>query len=104
MPKCSGCIGYVRSEEIQPGIWSESMFEKKYYGEVISDNKRVVDQGEINSSFTLSNSISIVSNKFILDNLAFMKYVTWNNSKWKIESAEIKPPRIIIRIGGLFNE
>jgi hypothetical protein len=103
MPKCSGVIGYALAGETQPGVWSENTVERTYYGEVVRDNRRVVDQGEINGSVNINNNISVVSNKFMLDNMAFMRYISFANSKWKITSVDIRPPRIIITLGGLYN-
>lgn len=104
MPKCSGVIGYALAEETQPGVWTEGMVEKKYYGDIVRDNRKVVDQGEINGSINVSNDISVVSNKFMLTNMAFMRYISFANSKWKIKSVDIKPPRMIISLGGFHNE
>lgn len=103
MPKCSGVIGYALAGETQPGVWTEDITEKVYYGDIVRDNRRVVDQGEINGNINISNNISVVSNKFMLDNLAFMRYISFANSKWKIDSVDIRPPRIIITLGGLYN-
>ena len=102
MPKCAGVIGYTLSEETQPGVWSETITEKTYFGELVRDNRKV-EQGEINASINISNNISILSNSFMLQNLSFMRYITFMNSKWKISSVEIKAPRIVITLGGLFN-
>lgn len=104
MPKCSGVIGYALAGETQPGVWTESIIEKKYYGDIVRDNRKIVDQSEINGSINISNNISVVSNKFMLENMAFMRYITFMKSKWKINSVDIKPPRIIITLGGLYNE
>ena len=104
MPKCSGVIGYALAGETQPGVWTEGITEKKYIGEIVKDSRRIVDQGEINGSINISNNISIISNRFMLDNMEYMRYLTFNKSKWKISSVEIKPPRIIITLGGLYNE
>lgn len=103
MPKCSGVIGYALAVETQPGVWSESIEEKKYYGEIVRDNRRLVDQGQINDNINISNNISVVSNKFMLENMAFMKYLSFKGSKWKISSIDIISPRIIITLGGLYN-
>ena len=103
MPKCSGVIGYALAGETQPGVWTEGITEKKYIGEIVKDNRRIVDQGEINGSINISNNISVVSNRFMLENMAYMRYLTFHNSKWKISSVDIKPPRIIITLGGLYN-
>lgn len=104
MPRCSGFIGYALAGEAQPGVWKEGISEKKYYGDIVRDNRKIVDQGEINGSINISNNISVLSNKFMLDNMSFMRYITFANSKWKVSSVDIKPPRIIITLGGLYNE
>jgi hypothetical protein len=104
MAKWSGLIGYALAEETQPGVWTEVITEKKYFGDIIKDNRKVINQGEINSSVNISNNISVVSNKFMLENMAFMKYITFMGSKWNISLVDVKPPRLIISIGGLYNE
>lgn len=103
MPRCSGIIGYILDVETQPGIWSPVPTEKPYVGEVVRDNRRIVDHSDINDSLSISNNISIVSNKFMLENMAFMKYITYMNSKWNITSVDVKPPRFIITLGGVYN-
>lgn len=104
MPKCSGNIGYALTEETRPGVWEEKIVEKKYFGDVVRDNRKIVNSGEINASININNNISIVSNSFMLTNMSFMRYITYMNSKWNISSVDIKPPRIIITMGGLYNE
>lgn len=105
MAKWSGFIGYSKTEETRPGVWVEKSFEKRHFGDIVRDNRRYeTSQNQINDNLTLSNSISVVSNKFISENLSYMKYITFMNSKWKISSVELKPPRIILTIGGLYNE
>ena len=104
MPKCSGLIGYALVVETQPGVWSEIITDKPYYGDVVTDNRKFNNQNQINDDMNINNNISVISNSFMLDNLAVMKYITFLKSKWKIVSVEIKPPRIIINIGGLYHE
>ncbi len=104
MSKCSGVIGYALVGETQPGVWTEGITDKKYYGDIVRDNRKIVDQTQINDSVVISNNISVVSNKFMLENMAFMRYISFMGSKWNISSVDIKPPRFIITIGGLYNE
>ena len=105
MPRCSGVIGYALAGETQPGVWTNTITEKTYYGEIVRDTRRIVDQAQINNNINISNNISIVSNKFMLENLAFMNYLSFMKSKWNISSVDMsKPPRIIITLGGLYNE
>lgn len=104
MPKCSGVIGYALAGETRPGVWEEGITTKPYIGNIVKDTRRIVDQGEINGSININNNISIVSNSFMLENLEYMRYLTLNKSKWKISSVDIVPPRIIITLGGIYNE
>lgn len=111
MTKCSGNIGYALAAETQPGVWTESITIKKYYGDVVTDKRKFNDQNQVNSTnnqinddLSISNNISVISNSFMLDNLSFMRYIAFMNLKWKISSVDIKPPRIIITLGGLYNE
>lgn len=104
MPKCSGVIGYGLSQETDPGIWVDSIIEKKYIGDQVRDNRRIVDKNQINDGFSINNNISIVSNKFMLKNLSVMKYMTFMNSKWKITNVEVKAPRLIITLGDIYHE
>lgn len=111
MSKCSGVIGYALVGETQPGVWTEGITEKKYYGDIIRDNRKFESgnavyssNNQMNENLSISNKISVVSNSFMLENLSFMKYITFMKSKWKISSVDIQHPRIIITIGGLYNE
>ena len=103
MAKCSGVIGYALDVETQPGVWTPDITEKNYYGDIVRDNRKIVDNSQINDSLNISNNISVVSNSFMLENMAFMKYITFMKSKWNITSVDIKPPRLILTIGGLYN-
>ena len=105
MPRCSGVIAYALTEETPPqsGVWTETITEKKYYGDIIRDNRKVVDQSQINDNINVSNNISVICNKFMLENLAHMKYISFMGSKWKISLVDVRPPRMIITLGGLYN-
>lgn len=104
MPKCSGVIGYALPEETQPGVWTESITEKKYYGNIVKDNRKVIDQSQINDNINIANNISVISNSFMLSNIGFMRYISFQKTKWNISSVDIQPPRMIITIGGLYHE
>lgn len=104
MPKCSGVIGYALVGETQPGVWTEGITEKKYYGDIVRDNRKFDSGNEMNEDISITNKISVVSNSFMLENLSFMKYITFMKSKWKISSVDINTPRMIITIGGVYHE
>ena len=102
--KCSGKIGYARAEETSPGIYQEIIVEKQYYGDIVRNSTQILDSNTINSSIKLNNSISVLCNNYISDNLGCVRYMTFKKSKWKISSIEIKDNRIIFTLGDLYNE
>ena len=102
--RCSGKIGYARTEETSPGIYQEIIVEKQYYGDIVRNSTQILDSNTINSSIKLNNSISVLCNNYMSNNLGFVRYMTFKKSKWKISSIEIKDNRIIFTLGDLYNE
>lgn len=102
--KWSGKIGFVETKETRPGVWENVTTERNFYGDVIRDIRKNQSSGQVNDDINISNRISIVSNSFVRDNLAFMKYIEFMGTKWKITDVEIQYPRLILTIGGLWNE
>ena len=104
MAKFSGKVGYIKTIETEPGVWEETAIEKQYYGDIVKDTSRYTSNGSTNDDITISNSISIVADKFASENYLHMRYVEYMNSKWKISNVELAYPRIILSIGGLYHE
>ena len=103
LAKFYGAIGYARSIESAPGVWRDEIVEKNYRGDVLV-NQIVNQQGEkVNDDITIDNSISIIASAYAYDNIGAMKYVVWNKTPWVITSFTINRPRIVLKIGGVYN-
>ena len=102
--KCSGKIGYARTEETSPGVYQEIITEKQYYGDLVRSNAQIIDSSTINSSVKLNNNISVLCNNYMTENLGCIRYLTFKKSKWKISSIEVKDNRTIFTLGDLYNE
>lgn len=108
MARFSGKVGYlITAEEIvdgEPtGIWKETYKERPYYGDIEQISSRWSSGSNLNDDVVLSNSISIVADPFAYENFQLMKYVVWKGQKWKIESASVQYPRIVLSVGGVYN-
>ena len=104
MAKFSGEIGFKFQPDIgSVGVWEPTITEKHYYGDIVNDVYKWNDGSKVNSDLNISNKFSIVANSFAVDNLGCMAYVKWRGVKWRIITAEIFGPRIILYIGGLYN-
>ena len=102
MAKWAGKIGFVVTEN-HDGIWSETAVEKPYTGDLLKDQVNIQNSDKLNDNFILDNKISVVANKFAFDNFQYMRYVTVMGTKWKVRSAEIQYPRVILSVGGVYN-
>lgn len=104
MARFYGKVGYVVTEETVPGVWGEAVTERAYYGDVIKNTKRYQETSNLNDDITVNNLISIVADAFAYDHFFAMKYVEWMGSKWKVNNVEVQRPRLILTIGGVYNE
>ena len=102
MAKWFGKIGYVVTEETEPGVWEETVTEREYFGDMTSDRRKRQNSGEVNDDINLANVISIVADPFAYQNCSNMAYVEIMGSKWKISDVEVQRPRLILTVGGAY--
>lgn len=108
MARFSGNVGYlITAEEYidgEPtGIWKEHYVERPYFGDLNQLTSRWSSGSNLNDDIVMSNSISIVADPFAYKNFQLMKYVEWKGQKWKVESASVQTPRIVLSVGGVYN-
>ena len=103
MGRFYGQIGFLITEETVPGVWTEKIDERPYYGDVLKHKMNWNSSEHLNDNITLNNDISILADSFAYKNVGAMKYVSWKGACWKISSAEIEYPRIRLTIGGVYN-
>lgn len=102
--KFVGTVGFFEDyAETDLGIWSPVIVERKYYGDVLRDNRRFQPSNSDNDEFTASNRISILSDLYSLRYWGSIRYVIWNDVKWKVTSVEVNYPRITLELGGVYN-
>lgn len=102
--KFCGNIGFAKTVKTKPGVWGEQITERKYFGDILRNRRSLQDNAKVNSDINISNEISIVADPFAKENLRDMRYVVLMGAKWKIESVEVQYPRLILSIGGLYND
>lgn len=103
MPKFFGVIGFCETVETSPGIWEEKITEKKYYGDV-SRNIRKLETGEsINDNININNEISIIADPYANNHFHAIRYVEWMGAKWKVSTVEVRRPRLVLSLGDVYN-
>lgn len=106
MAKFHGVIGYFETKETVPGIWEEGINERECCGDLLRNTNKIQTSGYLNDDINVSNEISIVADPYARDNFHLMRYVCFDNSpaKWKVISVEVQYPRLILTVGGVYNE
>lgn len=103
MSKWFGKIGYAIQKESEPGIWEDEIIERDYYGDLLTDNRKRQTNNNVLDEITLSNMVSIIADPFAYNNCSCMAYAEIMGARWKISEVEVKPPRLNLTIGGVYN-
>jgi len=104
MARFYDAVGYAEMKEETPGKWIEEIVERKYHGDVLSNNRRLQPADQLNDNINLSNRISIVADPYAMHNYFNIRYVKYMGAKWKVSSVDAtQRPRMILTTGGLYN-
>lgn len=105
MAKWYGVIGYGETVQTSPGVWEDKITERTYAGDVIRNTSRwSTSSNSTNDDLNINNQISIIADPFAYQNFHSMKYAEFMGTNWKITNVEVQYPRLILTIGGVFNE
>ena len=103
MAKFCGPIGYATTSETTPGVWTKVITERNSRGDILKISKRNQATENLNDDIIINNEFSIVADPFASQNFQNMVYIKWMGQYWKISSVEVQYPRLIVRIGGVYN-
>lgn len=104
MAKFYGKIGYIDTVESEPGYWEEKAIEREYYGDITRNTSRYQHEGQVNDNIVINNILSIVADPYANENFQHIRYVIWLGTKWKVTNVEVQYPRLILTLGGVYNE
>lgn len=104
MAKFYGNIGYIKTVEVEPGLWEPQIIERPYCGDLVRNTSRFQPSGGVNDDITMSNNISIIADPYANENFRYIRYAEFQGAKWKVTNAEVQYPRILLTMGGVYNE
>ncbi len=99
----SGKVGYGENVETSPGVHEDVVTEHTHFGDVIRNSLKSQNGESVNNDLSVSNSISIVADKYAREHFSAVRYVDWAGTKWSVNEIEIQLPRLILRLGGVYN-
>lgn len=103
MARFFGKVGYAEKVESVPGVWKDVIAEYEYYGDVVRNTRKLEENEKVNFDILVGNSISIVADEFANDHIFAMRYVEWRGTLWTVRDVEVQRPRLLLRLGGVYN-
>lgn len=96
--KWFGEVGYAVEVDEGHGVIRNDIVIRKYYGDVIRNNKQDKSSQQITNNFTVNNQISIVSDPFLMENFHKIVYITFMGTKWRVGSVDVQYPRLTVSL------
>lgn len=103
MAKFYGEVGYAVTLETAPGVWENVVIGRNYYGDVLRNTRKLDDGEKLNNDISVSNSIKIVADPYALEHFFAIVYVKWAGVYWVVNNVEVDSPRLLLRIGEVYN-
>lgn len=102
--KWYGQIGFVKSIQTAPSVWTCEETIREYQGDVYrNSNQWSTNSDSTNDDFTVNHQISIIADPYACDNCRSIKWAEFMGARWKVKSFEVKPPRLVLTVGGVWN-
>lgn len=103
MAKFYGPIGYATTVETSPGIHTEEIVERNYFGDLLRHNSSWANASDsTNDDLKINVQISILADPFAYQNFHSIKYVGYMGTKWKVTSIDVQDRRLILNVGGVY--
>ena len=103
MNRWYGKVGYIETEEVEPGKWEEQETVRPYYGEFVKKSSKFKVSGDANDDRDITVELSIVADPYSDGHFSSIRYVEFGGVKWKVNTVEPKRPRLILSLGGVYN-
>lgn len=103
MAKFFGKVGYGHKTETSQDVWTETITEYPYKGDVKKDDLYFDDKQSVNTNLRVSQLISIVSDARAREHYSDIRYVLWQGVRWRVTSVSNEPPRLILRLGDKYD-
>lgn len=103
MARFYGQVGYGETTESAPGVHTDVIVEKTYYGDVVRNNRRISEGENLNGNLSVQSTISIVADAYANEHFFAIRYVKWAGVLWTVPTVEVQSPRLLLRLGEVYN-
>lgn len=104
MSKVACLVGYATGqEETDTDVFKETYEEHQMRGDIVKLYKSEVAGDQRYDEMQLNNQFSLVGGQFAFANFSKIRYVIYLGQKWKVTGVEVRVPRLILSVGGVWN-
>lgn len=103
MRKFAGKVGYANSVNKGDGIFVEEFTARSFMGDLVRNEIQVGNGEKVNDDISTGTSISILADGFALNHFKTIRYVEWAGEVFQVEGVALAHPRLILRLGGVYN-
>lgn len=103
MARFNGRVGYGETVETTPGVHEDVIIERNYSGDVLRDTRQLTEGEYLNKDLSVSNQISILADAHANEHFLAIRYVEWQGVLWTVTDVEVQNPRLLLRIGEVYN-
>lgn len=103
MARFYGEVGYGVSVDVGGGVWEDQITERTYSGDVVRNSRTLTTGESVNDDISVGNSLSIVADPYANAHFFAIRYVKWAGAYWKVDTVEVQRPRLLLRLGGVYN-
>ncbi|QNN98180.1 hypothetical protein SEA_MAYA_15 [Streptomyces phage Maya] len=96
-------MGYGVTVETSPGVHEDQIAEFSYFGDVVRNSLKFREGESVNNDLSVSNSISVVADAYANEHFFAIRYVEWAGTLWTVSEVEVQSPRLLLRLGGVYN-
>lgn len=102
--KYYGNIGFAETVETSPGVYTEQIVERTYYGDVLEYGRNLQSTNEgVNDNLRITNQLSIVADDKVYGNIGAIRYAEFMGVKWKVSTVRLNSPRLLLTLGDEWN-
>lgn len=103
MARFYGRVGFASSQETAPGVYTDVIVERSYFGDVLRNMRRLSAGEPVNDDLSVSNQISIVADAYANEHFHAIRYVEWSGSLWTVDLVTVQAPRLVFELGKVYN-
>lgn len=96
-------VGFEAQVEDRAGSYSSHFIDRPYKADLLQETDRWQQGDQIHDELTVTNRLSLVADDFAFKQIYLIRYAEMDGVRWRVSSVEVKRPRIILNLGGVFN-